>query len=77
MRTKTDSLLEIHVLSPDAYREGFRLYECDDDFLDLFYKGDRIARFSQVGVEIANVHKVVKETLEQGDKTALPEIERK
>lgn len=43
------------ILTPERVREGWSVREPDDHILELLYKGEVKARFSQTGITIENL----------------------
>lgn len=48
-----------HLLTPGAREQGFRLEEEGDHILILSRDGQELARFSQTGVKIAAIAKII------------------
>ena len=48
-----------HILSPKARAQGFRLKEEGDHILILFREGKELCRFSQTGVTMVTIAKII------------------
>ena len=56
-----------HLLGTKLQEAGFTLREIDDDLVELSYRGDTVARYSQHGVQFSRVIRDAKATLSSAD----------
>jgi len=59
-------LIESKIITPEWARQGLSVHEDGDHILELRKDGQVIARFSQTGVDIENVHQAAREAVEGG-----------
>jgi hypothetical protein len=60
-----DSSLSRLLLLPEYRKQGYSVEEEGDDILILRCKGKELARFSQKGVTIANIVKIITQEVSQ------------